>query len=325
MPDGVFDDTERQTFIVEPLFFEHDQLGFVLFEMGPQHGVVYETLRDQISSSHEGALLVQQLVDETTRREIAERDRLQKEMEIAERIQTSILPKSLQAEGLNIAAVMLPAAEVGGDYYEVLPFDGGCWFGVGDVAGRGLRTGLIMMMLQSIVSALVRHNPWAAPKDLLRTVNSLPFATKTSGAGSGRMSTRRSRYFGSTRKAGWSFAGAHEDLLIYRARDRKVEVIPTPGTWVGAVRSIDAGTVETEQHLLPGDIVLLYTDGLTEAMDENQQVFGIDRLCAEFAKVAESSVGTIRDHILGAVRQYAASQDDDMTIVVVRFSGSVPA
>ncbi len=319
VPESVFDDSERQTFIVEPLFFEHDQLGFVLFEVGPPHGVVYETLRDQISSSLKGALLVQQLVDETTRREIAERDRLQKEMEIAERIQTSILPKNLQAEGLDIAAVMLPAADVGGDYYDVLPFDGGCWLGIGDVAGRGLRTGLIMMMLQSVVSALVRHNPWAAPKDMLRTVNSVIYENIRRRLGQDEHATLT--LFRLDAQGRLVFAGAHEDLLIYRARDRKVEVIPTPGTWVGAVRNIDAGTVETEQHLLPGDIVLLYTDGLTEAMDENQQVFGVDRLCAEFAKVAESSVGAIRDHILGSVRQYAANQDDDMTLVVVRFSG----
>jgi len=319
VPEGVFDDSERQTFIVEPLFFEHDQLGFVLFEMGPQHGVVYETLRDQISSSLKGALLVQQLIEETTRRELAERDRLQKEMEIAERIQTSILPKNLQAEGLDIAAVMLPAADVGGDYYDVLPFDGGCWLAIGDVAGRGLRTGLIMMMLQSIVSALVRHNPWAAPKDLLRTVNAVIYENIRRRLGQDEHATLT--IFRLDSQGRLVFAGAHEDLIIYRQRDHKVELIPTPGTWVGAVRSIDAGTVETEQHLLPGDVLLLYTDGLLEATDENQQVFGIDRLCAEFSKVAESSVGAIRDHLMGTVRQYAANQDDDMTLVVVRFSG----
>jgi phosphoserine phosphatase RsbU/P len=319
VPEGVFDESERQTFILEPLFFEHDQLGFVLFEWGPAHGVVYETLRDQISSSLKGALLVQQLVEETTRRELAERDRLQKEMEIAERIQTSILPKNLQSEGLDISAVMLPSADVGGDYYDVLPFEGGCWLAIGDVAGHGLRTGLIMMMLQSVVSALVHHNPWAAPRDLLRTVNAVIYENIRRRLGQDEHATLT--LFRLDAQGRLLFAGAHEDLIVYRQHDHKVELIPTPGTWVGAVRNIDAGTVETEQNLQPGDVALLYTDGLTEAMDENQQVFGIDRLCAEFTKVAEAPVGTIRDHILGAVRQYAANQDDDMTLVVVRFTG----
>ena len=319
VPDGVFDDDERQTFIVEPLFFEHDQLGFVVLEMGTSHGVVYETLRDQVSSSLKGALLVQQLVEETTRRELAERDRLRKEMEIAERIQTSILPKNLQVEGLEVSAIMVPSADVGGDYYDVLPFEGGCWLAIGDVAGHGLRTGLVMMMLQSIVSALIRHNPWASPRDILRTVNTVIYENIRRRLGQDEHATLT--LFRLDAQGRLLFAGAHEDLIIYRARERRIEVIPTPGTWVGAVRNIEAGTVETEQQLQAGDIVLLYTDGLTESMDDNQQVFGIDRLCAEFTKVAESPVGTIRDHIMTIVRQFATSQDDDMTLLVVRYTG----
>jgi serine phosphatase RsbU (regulator of sigma subunit) len=176
-----------------------------------------------------------------------------------------------------------------------------------------------MMMLQSIVSALVQHNPWAAPRDLLRTVNAVIYENIRRRLGQDEHATLTLLRLDSQGRL--VFAGAHEDLLFYRVRDRKVEVIPTPGTWVGAVRSIDAGTVETEQHMQPVDVALLYTDGLTESMDENQQVFGIDRLCAEFAKVAESSVGAIRDHIVGKVRQFAANQEDDITLVVVRYAG----
>jgi DNA-binding LacI/PurR family transcriptional regulator/serine phosphatase RsbU (regulator of sigma subunit) len=319
VPAGIFDDSERQTFIVEPLFFEHDQLGFMLLEMSTTHGVVYETLRDQVSSALKGALLVQQLVEETSRRELAERDRLQKEMELAERIQTSILPKHLQADHLDISAVMLPAADVGGDYYDVLPFEGGCWLAIGDVAGHGLRTGLVMMMLQSIISGLVRHNPWAAPRDLVRTVNAVIYENIRRRLGQDEHATLTLLRIDPQGRV--LFAGAHEDLIIYRAKDRKIELVPTPGTWVGAVKSIDAGTVESEQSLEAGDTFLLYTDGLSEAMDENQRTFSVDRLCSEFAKVAESPVGTIRDHLISTVRQFAANQDDDMTLLVVRFTG----
>ncbi len=315
----MLDDNERQTYIVEPLFFEHDQLGFMLLEMGTNHGVVYETLRDQVSSPLTGALLGQQRVAETTRREHAERDRLQKEMELAERIQTSILPKHLQVDHLDISAVMLPAVDVGGDYYDVLPFEGGCWLAIGDVAGHGLRTGLVMMMLQSIISGLIRHNPWAAPRDLVRTVNAVVYENIRRRLGQDEHATLTLLRLDSQGRV--VFAGAHEDLLIYRARERRIETVPTPGTWVGAVKSIDAGTVESEQTLQAGDTVVLYTDGLSEAMDENQRTFGVDRLSTEFAKVAELSVGSIRDHLISTVRQFAANQDDDMTLLVVRFTG----
>jgi serine phosphatase RsbU (regulator of sigma subunit) len=287
--------------------------------MGTSNGVVYETLRDQISSALKGALLVQQLVEETSRREVAERDRLQKDMELAERIQTSILPKNLQVDGLEISAVMLPAANVGGDYYDVLPIDGGCWLAIGDVAGHGLRTGLIMMMLQSIISALIRHNGWANPRDVLRTVNAVTYENI-------RRRLAQDEHAALTllrldARGHLVFAGAHEDLIIYRAKDRHVEVVATPGTWVGAVKNIDAGTVESEQQLQPGDVLLLYTDGVSEALDENRRLFGVDRLCSEFAKVAESPVGDIRDHLISAVRQFAATQDDDITLLVVRYKG----
>ena len=105
----------RATHVLQPLFFEREQLGYVLLEMGPRLGIVYETLRDQIGSALKGALLVQQVVDETARREMAERERLEKEMQIAATIQTSILPRNLKVNGLEIAATMLPAAEVGGE------------------------------------------------------------------------------------------------------------------------------------------------------------------------------------------------------------------
>ena len=319
VPDGVFDENERQSFVVEPLFFEHDQLGFMVLELSINYGVVYETLRDQVSSALKGALLVQQLVEETTRRELAERDRLQKEMEIAERIQTSILPKNLQVDRLDIAATMVPSPEVGGNYYDVLPFDGGCWLTIGDVAGHGLRTGLIMMMMQSIISALIRHNPRAAPRDILSTVNGVIYENIRRRLGQDEHASLT--LFCLDNHGRLLFAGAHEDLIIYRARERRVEVIPTPGTWVGAVRNIEAGTVESEQQLQAGDTLLLFTDGLTESMDENQQVFGIDRLSAEFTKVAESPVASIRDHLMTTVRQFAASQDDDLTLLVVRYTG----
>ena len=127
--------------IVEPLFFHDRTLGCLLLEMGPREGIVYESLAEQVSSALEGARLVARLVEEATRRQVAERERLEKEMEIATRIQTSILPRDVTVPGLEIAATMRTATEVGGDYYDVIPVDDGCWMGIGDVAGHGLGTG----------------------------------------------------------------------------------------------------------------------------------------------------------------------------------------
>lgn len=319
VPADVLDDNVRQTFIVEPLFFEHDQLGFVLFEMGPSDGVVYETLRDQIGSSLKAALLVKQLVEETGRRETAERDRLRKEMEIAERIQTSILPRKLQVPGLEIATAMMPSREVGGDYFDVQPSEGVCWIGIGDVAGHGLRTGLVMMMIQSVVAGLVTQNPWAPPRDVLRILNSVIYENVRQRLGQDEHATLCLLRL--NRDGHLVFAGAHEDMVLYRARTRRVEVLPTPGAWIGAVRSIDSGTVDSQVRLEIGDVLVLYTDGITEAMNEQQTPFGLDSLCREVEVVAERSVEDIKDHLMTVVRRHMSQQQDDMTLLVLRYRG----
>ena len=94
-------------------------------------------------------------------------------MEIAARIQTSILPRDVNVAGLEIAAAMHAATEVGGDYYDVVPVDDGCWLGIGDVAGHGLGTGLVMLMMQSGIGALARKMPDASPRDLLLALNTM--------------------------------------------------------------------------------------------------------------------------------------------------------
>src|SRR5262249_49156262 len=106
---------------------------------------------------------------------IAEKKRLESELQIASHIQTAILPRDPQIEGLQMAARMLPAAEVGGDYYDVFPFEGGCWIGIGDVAGHGLPAGLVMLMIQSVVYALVQNDPAASPSNIVRELNSVLF------------------------------------------------------------------------------------------------------------------------------------------------------
>ena len=160
--------------VVEPLFFENTQLGFRLVRARSASARgVRELLRELVSAALHGAALMRRVAHEAAAREKAEKQRLEQELSIATRIQTSILPRNLQVRGLEIAATMLPATEVGGDYYDVLPTAHGCWIGIGDVAGHGLRPGLVMMMLQSIVSALVRNDPEAKPRDLLRVVNAV--------------------------------------------------------------------------------------------------------------------------------------------------------
>jgi sigma-B regulation protein RsbU (phosphoserine phosphatase) len=307
----------RLSLVVEPLFFQAEQLGFMVLELGPREGLVYESLGEQVSSAIEGARLVEKLVAEATRRQIAERERLEKEMEIAAHIQTSILPRDVAVPGLEIAARMLPASEVGGDYYDVIPVDGGCWIGVGDVAGHGLGTGLVMLMMQSGLGALARKMPDAPPRELVMALNAMLVENVRGRLGQNEHATLMlCRY---QRDGALTFAGGHEEILICRAATGRCERVATPGPWVGAKRDIAAGTVDSGARLADGDVLVLYTDGVIEAANGARERFGTDRLAAEIERRRDAAACEIRDAVVSAVRTFSPALEDDVTVLVARY------
>ncbi len=306
----------RRAMVVQPLFFENTQLGFALFELGPKRRVVYELLRELTSAALHGAELVRRVAYEAAAREKAEKQRLEQELALAQRIQTSILPRNWSVPGLEIAATMLPATEVGGDYYDVLPTPEGCWIGIGDVAGHGLGPGLVMMMMQSVVAALVRSSPQAPPRELLRHVNSVLYENVRERLQQDEHATLcLIRYHES---GGLTFAGAHEDMLVWRRATGHVDVVPTPGTWVGATRDIDEATEDSRAALADGDVLLLYTDGVIEAQDVAGEQFGVARLAQLLERAGREPVAVIRDALCAAVREFMDEQRDDIALVVCR-------
>ena len=307
----------RRAMVVEPLFFENTQLGFALLELGPRRRVVYELLRELVSAALHGAQLMRRVAQEAAARQHAEQQRLEQELSIATRIQTSILPRDLSVPGLEIAANMLPATEVGGDYYDVLPTADGCWLGIGDVAGHGLRPGLVMMMLQSVVAALVRSNPNAAPRELLKVVNGVLYENVRERLRQDEHATLSLISY--KRDGELVFAGAHEDMLIWRAKTGQVELVPTLGTWVGATRDIDEATQESRCRLADGDLLVLYTDGVIEAQNRAGEQFGIEQLSRELCRLASAPVPQIRDGLCAAVTAFMAEQKDDIAVLVARY------
>jgi len=257
---------------------------------------------------------------ERSRDELAHKERLEKELEIATRIQTSILPRRLEAAGLTVAAAMRPASEVGGDYYDFLPTSDGAWIGIGDVAGHGLSAGLVMLMVQSIVAALAREGQTTTPREVVCRLNAVLFENiRDRLANDEHVTFTLLRYF---RDGRVSFAGAHEDIVVWRKRLGVCETISTPGTWLGAVPDISRFTVDSELRLEPGDVLLLYTDGITEAMDATGQQLGLGRICEALNEVAEAPVDAIRDDLLGLVGNWARTQVDDVTLLVLRYEAS---
>ncbi|HYP91234.1 MAG TPA: PP2C family protein-serine/threonine phosphatase, partial [Polyangiaceae bacterium] len=116
-----------------------------------------------------------------------------------------------------------------------------------------------------------------------------------------------------------TFAGAHEEICVYRKRTGKVELVETPGTWLGAMRDVRKHTVDSELLLEKGDIVLLYTDGITEARAAGGEQFGVERLIGLLENSADLPMPAIIERVYKAVADHANELDDDVTLLGFRY------
>jgi serine phosphatase RsbU (regulator of sigma subunit)/DNA-binding LacI/PurR family transcriptional regulator len=318
LPLDLVPDDAPSTFLVGPMLrTEPTPIGYIVLERGVAEGIVYDGLFDQIGSTYKRIRLLEEL--EQKRRATEERERLEKELRIAASIQTGVLPRSIHVEGLEISGFMQPASEVGGDYYDVIPVENGCWIGIGDVAGHGLAAGLVMLMLQSAIGALTRQSPGASPTQILPIANDVLFDNiRRRMLQDEHITLMLLRY---DRSGSVLFSGAHEEILICRARDGRVDVVSSTGPWLGAAADIRAHVSERSCRLEPGDVMLLYTDGITEARNAEGKFFGVERLIAALARERRRSVDEIRDAVVAEVRAWMASQDDDLTLLIARHTG----
>ncbi len=252
--------------------------------------------------------------------DLLQKQRLEKELEIGARIQTCLLPREVLIPELELAAKMVPASEVGGDYYDAFPAGKGGFIGVGDVAGHGLTSGLVMLMVQSVVGALARKSPDAAPSEIVNALNAvLHDNIRNRLRNKEHVTFTLLRYDPGGRL---TFAGAHEEILVYRQETGEVELIPTPGTWLGAVRDVSRHTVDSQLQLAAGDIVLLYTDGVTEARSQSGEQFGLERLTSLLKNSADLPMDALLERVYRAVVSHARELDDDVTLLAFRYRGA---
>lgn len=276
-------------------------------------------MTDQLGKMN--ATLESRVHDRTVELEKA-RDALWGEMELARKIQTVLLPVRPSIPGYEISAYMKPAAEVGGDYYDVINADGRDWLAIGDVSGHGVPAGLVMMMMQTAVHTAVKQNPALAPSQLLILIN----GTITQNI----QSLNEERYMTITimathRNGEFAFSGLHQDIMVYRAASDSVEMVETSGFWIGIKDDITGMVKDDYLSLNIGDAMLVYTDGITEAwrkgspvvtLNREEYLFGPDRLEHVFHSMGKMNPDSIKDGILQALNDYDAR--DDITLVVVK-------
>jgi len=277
--------------------------------------------RDQLGELAESFNMMARGIQDLLR-EQAEKQRLEEELRIARQIQMSLLPQeAVSHPGLRIAALCLPATEVGGDYYDLLPLsESRLGVLVADVSGKGTSAALYMAELKGLVLSLSRI--YDSPARLLVEANSIlaanmdprSFVTMTYAVMDTAAGTMR-----------YARAG-HNPILHLEAATGRTRMLAPPGIGLG----MDSGArfeAILEEAVLPlrsGDVFLFFTDGLTEAMNERSELFGELRLRELMESAGETGGGApvaeLKESILAEIRRFVgnAAPQDDMTLVILK-------
>lgn len=239
------------------------------------------------------------------------------EMDLARKIQTVLLPAAPAIAGYDLAAVMRPAAIVGGDYYDVFRVGDHDWALIGDVSGHGVTSGLVMMMVQAAVRATVQtlkgNGANVSPSYVLSMVNAA-IINNLAMIGKHQYMTITALKLQGPRIA---YAGLHQDILIYRAATQSVERIETQGVWLGLLDDISGLLEDQSFELAQGDTVLLYTDGFTEA-DSGDGLLGTDGLANIFLELAKEAPNA-KAILDGLMKKFPAEAfHDDATAITLR-------
>ncbi|MCP4350719.1 MAG: SpoIIE family protein phosphatase [Desulfobacterales bacterium] len=235
------------------------------------------------------------------------------EMKLAKNIQSSLIPSKPRLPGYDIAASIEPTDEVGGDYYDIISLDNCNRFIIGDVSGHGVPAGLVMMMVQTAIHTTLLENPKVEPDRLLAIVNRTIYQNIEKLGESKHMTMV---VLIADKDGNFTFSGLHEDILIRRADTGKVETIETRGMWLGIEPDIADMLHVDNFRMEPGDIMVLFTDGITEAMDKTGDMFGHNRLTKVIEESGNKSASETHNNIINALEPWY--KDDDVTLVVVK-------
>lgn len=241
------------------------------------------------------------------------------ELDVTQQLQQMILPKESELTDiseLEIAGFMEPATEVGGDYYDVLRYGKNIKIGIGDVTGHGLSSGMLMIMAQTAVRTLEVAGE-TDPIKFLNIVNRTLYDNVVRMNSDKNMTLSLLDYSDNILR----LSGQHEEILIARA-DGTIERIDTIdlGFPIALESDIADFVATTAVPLNPGDVVVLYTDGITEAENLDGVQYGLERLIEIISDNWQMSASEIKQAAIADLRQHIGKQKvyDDITLVVLK-------
>lgn len=248
-------------------------------------------------------------------RRIIERERVKAEIDAANRIQAALLPvHAPRLPGASFSSHYRAATEIGGDYFDFLEQPGGeIGIAFGDVSGHGLTSGIVMSMAKSALLVQVGYD--SSPKAVLTVLNDIVIRTAPKRI-------LMTFFFGlldpATNTLRFASAG-HHDPYVYRAGSRRLEPLSSWGFPLGVRRREPFR--EHSVEFAAGDRLVLYSDGLIEAVDDDGEPFGFDRFEETILSSGLQSADEIKKSLLGAVRKFTRNRppEDDQTLVVIAF------
>ena len=298
---------------LDGLLRRHPELAYSM--LGTLSQRLEQSENHTVADLREKNRLLQLAYDElkTAQAQIIEKEKLERELEVARQIQLSILPRSLPQNGrFEFGARMIPMSAVGGDFYDVLQLENGSLaVAVGDVTGHGVPAALLMALTVTLLRAEARRIE--SPSEVLLAVNRELMQVNDTGY---FVTALYGILHDSDGKFHYARAG-HSVPLVLDAGRQPIEVGHGVGHPLGLFEEMLVD--EASLDLDPGSLLLLYTDGVTEAVDAQGEFFGDERLLAAL----QSSNGTGPDQTCEAVwdalqaYQAGASQEDDVTLLAV--------
>ncbi len=252
---------------------------------------------------------------------IAERERFLKELEIARTVQLQFLPQSIpEFPHLDIACVCKPAMEVGGDYYDFMP-NGNDSLGIviGDVSGKGVSAAFYMTMAKGIIKTLSKST--SNPKEILTRMNEIFYENAPNDV---FISVIYGLFDKENNQLVFARAG-HNPVIVRKKMAKKPEFLKPNGLAIGLEKgelfsqTIEEATIPMEKD----DIFVFFTDGVSEAMNNNGDEFGEERLQQIISQKGQCSADDLLNKITREVKKFAgkAKQHDDITMVVVKVGG----
>ncbi len=313
---GTLSHPDFKSIITIPVMIQNKQIGalVLLQEVGDAFNRemvdIISTFVNQASISLENFQLIQEAI---------ETERYKEELKIAKSVQKSLLPSEMQHnDRFEILGYSMAADEVGGDYYDVLePTDGIFNLIIGDVSGKGTSAAFNMAQMRGIFHSLAQKDE--NPASFIKQANAAMSRCLE------KSSFITAMYFRiDTANSQMDFVRAgHCPALFYSASSNKICRLENNGLGLGILRNSEYDQYVEEHNIAyePGDLLLLYTDGIIEAKNENNQQFGLEYLEPSLLNHIDEPLEEIKNGIIGDLMKFLNGNklDDDYSLAIVRF------